>query len=59
MDIQALKKQAELLRVQAAKAEMDFQIAERMAEIDRLKANIQIQLNKETELKGEIQKLRE
>lgn len=59
MNIDLLKKQAELLRVQAAKAEMEIQIAEKLAEIERLNTHIEIQINKETDLKAEISTLRE
>lgn len=46
----------ELLKVQAAKAEMEFRIEERQEDIKRLQDNIKIQENKELEL---IQKINE
>lgn len=37
------KLKSELLRVQAAKAEMEYIIAQRLEEIERLEANIKLQ----------------
>lgn len=55
-DLEVKKTQAELLRVQAARAEMDYIIAQKQEEIDRLKGHMKIQDDKENELK---QKLKE
>lgn len=44
------RKQVELLRVSAAKADMELRIHERNEEIERLKENIAIQEAKEKEL---------
>ena len=49
------KLQAELLRVQAAKADMEYKIEERLEEIERLKDNIQ---NQEKAEKLLLEKLR-
>lgn len=48
-EVDLKKHKAELLRVQAATAEMEYVIAQRQEEIQRLEYNIQIQ--KETEAK--------
>lgn len=52
MDIK--RKKLELSRVELARQEQEFKIEERMEEIDRLKATIEIQKKKEEELKAEI-----
>jgi hypothetical protein len=54
LEIKRIK--SELSRVIAAKDEMDFRIHERLEEIDRLKANMNIQEAKELEL---IEKIKE
>ena len=46
----------ELLRVSAARAEMEFKIEERLSEIERIKEHIEIQLKREAELKEQISK---
>lgn len=51
------KIQVELLRVSAAKAEMELRIAERMDEITRLEANIKISTEKEDELKAKLSEM--
>lgn len=43
MDLESKKMKAELLRVQAAKAEMEYIIAQKMEEIARLEAGIKKQ----------------
>lgn len=48
------KMQVELLRVGAAKAEMELRIHERQEEIDRLLEHIKIQEAKEAELKAKL-----
>lgn len=48
------RKKLELSRVELARQEQEFKIEEKMDEISRLEAMIQIQVNKETELKAEI-----
>lgn len=42
-DLEIKKTKAELLRVQAAKAEMEYIVAQRMDEINRLETNIKKQ----------------
>lgn len=56
MTLEQRKLKAELLRVQAAKADMEYRIAERLDEITRIEANIKVQ--EETELKI-IEKMKE
>lgn len=51
LDIELERKKVELMRVQMAKAEMEFVIKERIAEINRIKNNIEIQNSKIEELK--------
>ena len=48
------KLQVELLRVSAAKAEMELRIAERMDEIQRIEDSIAVSEAKEIELKAKI-----
>ena len=45
----------ELLKVQAARAEMEFRIEERLIDIERIKEHIKVQETKELEL---IEKLK-
>lgn len=44
----------ELMKVTAARHELELRIDERMEEIERIKSNIQIQLDKEAELAEKI-----
>jgi len=46
--------EVELIRVQAARAELEFKIVEREHDIARIKEHIQIQLDKEEELKAKL-----
>lgn len=48
------RKKVELLRVSAAKAEMELRIHERLDEIERVKEHIAISVAKEIELEKEI-----
>lgn len=57
MSLEIKKKQLELQRVMTARMEMELKIDERMEEIERLKANIEIQNKREQEIKEEIAKL--
>lgn len=52
LEIKKLK--VELLRVAAARAELELRIDEHKENIERLEANIQIQLTKEGELDAKI-----
>lgn len=51
------RKRLELSRVELARFEQEFKIEERMEEIARIKAMIDIQKAKEEDLKQEIQAL--
>jgi hypothetical protein len=53
--IELKKLKVELMRVQAARAELELRIDERMEEIQRVKENIEIQLKKEAELESRIE----
>lgn len=45
----------EVIRVAAARAEMEFKVEERLEDISRLKDNIKLQLDKEAELSAKIE----
>jgi len=51
------RKELELGRVEQARKELEFKIEERMDEIERLKSHIDVQLEKEEQLKQEIKSL--
>ena len=55
--IELKRKKVELLRVSAAKAEMELRIHERLDEIERLKQQMLVQEETENKLKDEILKL--
>lgn len=57
MSIDLKRKKLELSRVQLAREEQEFKIEERMEEIKRLNAMVDIQKNKEDELNAEISAL--
>ncbi len=52
LEIKRLK--LELVKVSAAKAELEFRIEERLEDIARLRDNISIQENREKELQDKI-----
>lgn len=52
--LETKRKELELVKVAAARAELEFRILERQDEIERIKQNIEIQLKKEADLKEEI-----
>lgn len=54
MNLEIKRIKLELLRVTAAKAELEFKIEERLDEIRRLKEHILIQENKEKELNEKL-----
>lgn len=54
MSLELKRKQLELSRVQLAREEQELKIEERMDEINRLKSAIEIQIEKEEQLKAEI-----
>lgn len=49
------KTKLELLKVSAAKAEIEFRIDERLDEIERLKQHVKVQEEKEQELMARIE----
>lgn len=53
-DLDLKRMKLELVKVAAARAELEFRIEERMDEIQRLKDNIQLQKAKELELADKI-----
>ena len=57
-DLELKKMNMELLRVQAAKAELEYKILEKEHEIERLKSNIELQEKKEEEIKLLLNKLK-
>lgn len=57
MSLEKKKKEMELRRVETARMELELKIEERMDEIKRLQEHVQIQLEKEQQLKIEIQKI--
>lgn len=52
LDIKRMK--LELLKVAAARAELEFRVDERLDEINRIKDHIKVQLDKEAELQAKI-----
>lgn len=48
------RKELELIKVSAARAEMEFRIFEKEEEIHRLRQNIEVQLKRESELREEL-----
>lgn len=57
MSLDIKRKKLELSRVEVARQEQEFKIEERMEEIKRLEAMIDIQKAKEKELKAELSAL--
>lgn len=50
--------EVELIRVAAARAELEFKIEERLDEIERIKEHIQAQVKREEELKLKIKEVK-
>ena len=59
MSLEGKKLKAELMRVQSARAEMEYTVALREDEVNRLKDHIKIQDSKEVELMDKIQNLKD
>ena len=59
MNLEILKKELELRKVETARYELEFRAAERLEEIERIKLNIEIQSKREEELKQELIALKE
>lgn len=53
-DLEAKRIKVEIMRVQAARAELELKIEERRDEIKRLEEHIKIQLKKEEELANKL-----
>lgn len=56
MSLEHKRKKIELIRVEAAKAELEFKIEELLADIERIKTQIANQDSKIAELKKDITK---
>jgi C4-dicarboxylate-specific signal transduction histidine kinase len=52
LDVKRMK--LELVKVAAARAELEFRVEERMDEINRIHEHIKVQLDKEAELQAKI-----
>ena len=59
MNLKLKRLEAQMLQVKAARADQEVRILERMEEIERLEAAIEIQKNKEQELEKEINSMKE
>lgn len=59
MSLELKKLKVELLRVGAAKAELELRIEERLDEVERVKEHIKTQEAKEAELKLKIESMKE
>ena len=57
-NLEQKKKQMELRRVEMARMELELKIEERLEEVERLKGHIQSQLEKEEQLKLELENLK-
>ncbi len=57
MKLEKKKIEAETARVVAARVEQEYLVEQRLDEIERLHKNIQIQLDKEAELKEKLKSL--
>lgn len=55
-ELEIKRKELELVKVAAARAELEFKILEKQDEIVRIKDHIQVQFKREAELKEEIKK---
>lgn len=56
-DLEIKRKELELVKVAAARAELEFKILEKLDEIERIKHNIDAQIKREVELKEELLKV--
>lgn len=55
-ELEMKRKELELIKVAAARAELEFKILEKQEEVLRIKEHIQVQLTRETQLKEELKK---
>jgi hypothetical protein len=58
MSLELKKSEVELIKVQAAKADLELKIMERLEEIDRMRNHIEMFLKKELELTSQIKNLK-
>lgn len=56
VSLELKRKELELVKVAAARAELEFKILEKEDEIDRIKQHIQAQLKREIQLREELKK---
>jgi hypothetical protein len=56
MSLDTKRKELELIKVAAARAEIEFKILEKQEEIERMKQHIETQLKHEAKLKDELSK---
>lgn len=54
MSLELKRQHLELIKVRAARAELEFKIEEKLDEIERIKAHIQTQLKREEELVAKL-----
>lgn len=59
MSLDLKKTKLDLLKCQTAKAELEYKIEERLADIDRMKDHIKLQEKRMEELKKQVQILEE
>lgn len=52
------RKELDLIRLQSAKAEIEFNIEEKIADIERLEAHILLNKEKQEEIKQEIERIK-
>lgn len=54
MNLDIKRKELEIVKVSAAKAELEFRILEKLDEVERIKQHIEIQEKREQELQAEL-----
>lgn len=55
MSLELKRKKLDLMRIQTARADLEFKVEERLDEIKRLQDHVKIQIDAEEKLKNEIQ----
>lgn len=53
-NLELKRKELELLKVETGRKELEFKIEEKLEEIGRLKSHIEIQKNREEELRNDL-----
>lgn len=56
MSLEVKRKELEIVKLVAARAELEFKILEKQEEIERIKQHIQLNCKREVELKEELKK---